>query len=82
MANEVKTFNGVAIANIKNINGQTDSNIKELNGEEFLGITYNSRTFTSSGDFIVSSGGDVDIFLVGGGASGGSNTYVGFSRGG
>ena len=37
MANQVKSFNGVAIANIKNINGLTDANIKNINGQEFTG---------------------------------------------
>ena len=37
MANQVKSFNGVAIGNIKNINGLTDANIKNINGQEFTG---------------------------------------------
>ena len=39
MANEVKTVNGITIANVKNLNGITDANLKNLNGEEFTGST-------------------------------------------
>ena len=46
MANNVKTVNGIAIANIKNLNGITDANLKNLNGEEFTG-TVDIATITS-----------------------------------
>jgi len=43
---------------------------------------YGIHTFTSSGDFIVSSGGDVDILLVAGGGSGGNARGGGGGGGG
>ena len=46
MANEVKTVNGITIANVKNLNGITDANLKNLNGEEFTG-TVDIATITS-----------------------------------
>jgi len=66
MANAVEKLNTIEIGDIEKVNTLTDANIEDINTLEFAGISFYSRTFTATGDFIVSSGGAVDILVVGG----------------
>ena len=81
MANEVEKVNGIEIGDIEKVSGRTDDNIQAMNGLEFTGATpYTQRTFTGSGDFVVGSGGSVDIMVVAGGGAGGDGYRVEWKR--
>ena len=75
MANEIEKVNSIAIASIAKFNGKTDDNMQKINGAEFTGsVTYRSHQFTSNGTFQVTSGGSVDVLVVGGGGGGGQSS--------
>jgi len=46
------------------------------------GINYKVHTFTVSGNFVVSTGGNVDVLVVGGGGGSGAHAYGGGGGGG
>ena len=99
MANAIEKLNTIAIGDIEKVNTLTDANIEKLNTLEFTSVdlivaasggnttatdgNYKVHTFTSSGTFSVSDGGQVSILVIaGGGGGGGVFVASGISGGG
>ena len=77
-----KSFSGIYQSRRFAAQGGGGSFVSASGGTVTTDGDYKIHTFTTSGDFIVSVGGDVSALIVGGGGNGGNATSLQSSGGG
>ena len=70
--NLIETFDGAQWIAVGSQSAPVEATGGTTNTYTENGISYKSHTFTSSGDFVVTAGGFVDVLLVAGGGAGGN----------